>query len=101
MLWELKNAGVTKIVTRSTSTTHIDLKEATRMGFKVANAPDADQSIESIAKQTIRNLNMWDDGKCVGNACCCQKVCDMDKKKNKVGAEASEKQYYRYGHGGK
>jgi len=101
MLWELKNAGVTKIVTRSTSTTHIDLKEATRMGFKVANAPDADQSIESIAKQTIRNLNMWDDGKCVGNACCCQKVCDMDKKKNKGGAEASEKQYYRYGNGGK
>ncbi|SKB45091.1 D-lactate dehydrogenase [Parapedobacter luteus] len=78
MLWELKNAGVKKIITRSKITTHIDLREATRMGLKVANAPDEDQSVESIAKQTIRNLNAWDAGKCVGKACCCQKVCTMD-----------------------
>src|SRR5690606_11207705 len=30
MLWELKHAGVTKIITRSKITTHIDLGEATR-----------------------------------------------------------------------
>lgn len=75
MLWELKNAGIKHIITRSKVTTHIDLKEATRMGLKVANAPDDDQSVTSIAKQTIRNLNAWEAGKCVGKACCCQGNC--------------------------
>ncbi len=75
MLWELKNAGIKNIITRCKVTTHIDLKQATLMGLKVANAPDEDQSVEGIAKQTIRNLNAWESGKCVGKACCCQKVC--------------------------
>jgi Lactate dehydrogenase and related dehydrogenases len=75
MLWELKNAGVKHIITRCRNTTHIDLKEATRMGLKVANAPDDDQSVTSIARQTIRNLNAWEAGKCVGKACCCQANC--------------------------
>jgi len=75
ILWELKNAGVKNIITRCRVTTHIDLKEATRMGLKIANAPDDDQSVESIAKQTIRNLNAWEAGKCVGGACCCQGAC--------------------------
>ncbi|WP_374745477.1 lactate dehydrogenase [Parapedobacter sp. 2B3] len=100
MLWELKNVGVTKIITRSKTTTHIDLKEATRMDFKVANAPDADQSIENIAKQTIRNLNAWGVGKCVGKACCCQKVCEMDKKKVKPEADNQAENRYRYGQAG-
>lgn len=81
MLWELKAISVTKIITRSKTTTHIDLKEATRMGFNIANVPEEDQTLESIAKQTIRNLNAWDTGKCVGKACCCQKVCVMDRKR--------------------
>lgn len=75
LLWELKNAGVRKIITRSKTTTHIDLAQATRLGLKVANAPDEDQSTCSIARQTIRNLNAWEAGKCVGKACCCQNVC--------------------------
>ena len=82
MLWELKNVGVKNIITRSKNTTHIDLKEATRMGLKVANAPDEDQSVENIAKQTIRNLNAWEAGKCVGSACCCQKVCAVTSAKD-------------------
>ncbi len=86
MLWELKNIGITKLVTRSKTTTHIDLKAATRLGFKIANAPEEEHSVESIAKQTIRNLNAWGEGKCVGKACCCQNVCAIDKKK--VMAEA-------------
>ncbi|WP_353126366.1 lactate dehydrogenase [Parapedobacter pyrenivorans] len=81
MLWELKAISVTKIITRSKTTTHIDLKEATRMGFNIANVPEEDQTLESIAKQTICNLNAWDTGKCVGKACCCQKVCVMDRKR--------------------
>lgn len=100
MLWELKQAGITKIITRSQATTHIDLKEATRMDFKVANVPDADQSIENIARQTIRNLNAWDAGKCVGKACCCQKVCKIDKKKVKMEADNVQLNRYRYGQTG-
>ncbi|MGV3762394.1 MAG: lactate dehydrogenase [Parapedobacter sp.] len=100
MLWELKHAGVTKIITRSKATTHIDLKEATRMDFKVANVPDADQSIENIARQTIRNLNAWGTGKCVGKACCCQKVCEIDKKKVKTEADNPPANHDRYGQTG-
>lgn len=100
MLWELKHAGVMKIITRSKTTTHIDLNEATRMDFKVANVPDEDQSIENIAKQTIRNLNAWETGKCVGNACCCQKVCKIDKKKVKPETDHRVKNHYRYGQTG-
>lgn len=83
MLWELKNAGVKSIITRCRITTHIDLKEASRMGLKIANAPDEDQSVESIARQTIRNLNAWEAGKCVGRACCCQNSCSVAEVPNK------------------
>ncbi len=102
MLWELKNAGVKKIITRSKVTTHIDLKEATRMEFKVANTPDEDQSIASIAQQTIRNLNLWENGKCVGDACRCQKICAMDgKKKANEGMKGDAEYDYQYRYGGK
>ena len=97
MLWELRNAGVDKIITRSKETTHIDLKEATRMGFKVANAPDSDQSPENIARQTFRNLNAWDKGSCVGKACCCQKVCNIDKKKVTAVTDSCDENQYSYG----
>lgn len=82
MLWELKNTGIKKIITRSKSTTHIDLTVATQMGFKIANAPDDSQSVESIAKRTIRSLNAWDDSRCVGKACCCQGGCATANKNN-------------------
>src|SRR5690606_3847607 len=79
MLWELRNAGVDKIVTRSYTTTHIDLKEATRMGFKVAIASDADRSADSIARQTIRSLNAWEAGGGAGKACS-EDLRTIDKK---------------------
>lgn len=101
MLWELRNVGVTKIITRSKTTTHIDLKEAARMDFKVANTPDDDQSLESIAKQTIHNLNLWENGKCVGRACCCQKICEMDAKKKKDVTTSEHGHNYQYGYGEK
>lgn len=94
MLWELKNIGITKLITRSKTTTHIDLKTATQMGFKIANTPGEDQSVESIAKQTIRNLNAWGEGNCVGNACCCQNVCAIDKKKVTTEADSLPEQHY-------
>ncbi|WP_257657514.1 lactate dehydrogenase [Parapedobacter lycopersici] len=78
MLWQLKSMGVNKIITRSNITTHIDLKTATAMAFKVANIPREDMlAIKGIAEQVIRHLNLWESGKCVGAACCCQKVCAL------------------------
>lgn len=76
LLFSLKQIGVKYIITRSKATTHIDLNTATTLGIKVANNPADDQSVENTAKQTIKNLNLWEAGKCVNKACCCQKVCD-------------------------
>lgn len=71
LLLSLKHMGVKHIITRSKTTTHIDLQSATQLGIKVANNPSDDQSIENTAKQTIRNLDLWEAGRCVGRACCC------------------------------
>lgn len=81
LLEELRRLGVTRIITRSKETTHIDLREATRKGFKIANVPYEDQSVENISKSIIRNLNSWGKGKCVGASCCCDKVHDLEIKK--------------------
>lgn len=33
------------------------------------------EALQVIADKTIRNLDLWAAGKCVGNACCCAKEC--------------------------
>jgi len=76
LLFSLKQIGIRHIITRSKATTHIDLIAAYRLGIKVANNPSDDQSIENTARQTIRNLSLWESGKCVGNACVCLKNCN-------------------------
>ncbi|WDF67763.1 lactate dehydrogenase [Sphingobacterium oryzagri] len=73
----LKKAGVQKIVTRSMKTDHIDLFHAADLDIQVANTPYEDRSPKGIAEQTIRNLNLWDKGRCVGQACCCVKDCNV------------------------
>jgi len=72
LLYSLKQIGIKHIITRSNSTMHIDLANAERLGIKVANNPSEDQSVENTAYQTIRNLNLWEAGRCVGKACCCK-----------------------------
>lgn len=37
------------------------------------------EALQEIADQTIRNLDMWQQNKCVGNACVCGKDCDAVK----------------------
>ena len=51
ILSKLKEMGVKYISTRSTGTDHIDIKEANRLGLKVANIPS--YSPESIAEFTL------------------------------------------------
>jgi lactate dehydrogenase-like 2-hydroxyacid dehydrogenase len=75
LLLALKQIGIKHIITRSKTTTHIALDAANELGIKVANSPEGDQSTENIARQTIRNLSLWESGKCVGNACVCLKNC--------------------------
>src|SRR5690606_572276 len=76
LLQELQRVGVQKIVTRSLKTDHIDLYRAYDLGIQIANAPYSDRTPKGIAEQTIRNLNLWGSGKCVGQACCCVKECN-------------------------
>lgn len=77
LLEELQRAGVQKIVTRSITTDHIDLCHAYDLGIQIANTPYEDRTPRGIAEQTIRNLNLWGSGKCVGQACCCVKECNV------------------------
>lgn len=78
LLEELQRARVHKIVTRSVTTQHIDLLHAYALGIQIANTPYEDRSPKGIAEQTIRNLNLWGQGKCVGLACCCVKECKLE-----------------------
>lgn len=88
ILGKMKTMGVQKIVTRSVATDHIDLFCAADLNIQVANTPYEDRSPKGIAEQTIRNLNLWDKGRCVGAACCCVKDCNVipldttDEKRN-------------------
>ncbi|WP_437921729.1 lactate dehydrogenase [Sphingobacterium sp. LRF_L2] len=82
LLEQLKQVGVQKIVTRSLTTDHIDLYRAHELNIQIANTPYIDRSPKGIAEQTIRNLNLWEKGKCVGLACCCVKECGVLKSKN-------------------
>jgi len=79
LLYTLKQVGIKHIITRSKTTAHIDLAYAAKLGIKIANNPNPDQSIKSQADQTIRNLSLWESGQCVGSACCCIN-CDTVKK---------------------
>ncbi|TDS16291.1 Rossmann-fold NAD(P)-binding domain-containing protein [Sphingobacterium paludis] len=77
ILDQLKEVGIQKIVTRSLNTDHIDLYRAADLNIQVANTPYPDRTAKGIAEQTIRNLNLWDSGRCVGTACCCVKDCSI------------------------
>lgn len=90
---ELYKIGVRKIITRSLTTTHIDLYKAHDLKIQVANTPHADQTPKGIAEQTIRNLNLWGGGKCVGKACCCVNNCSAlsDNTSNATGKQDSSR----------
>ena len=89
LLEALKHAGVNKIVTRSITTEHINMTRAYELGIQIANTPYEDRTPKGIAEQTIRNLNLWGSEKCVGDACCCLKDCNVVKT-NKLNNEAAE-----------
>jgi len=68
-------------------TDHVDKAALTKYGIKLANVPGYPlvnhigavsspvfftiDELQLIADQTIRNLDLWQLGKCTGKACCC------------------------------
>jgi len=39
-----------------------------------------EEALQIIAEKTIKNLDLWDTGHCVGASCCCAKECLVDHK---------------------
>jgi lactate dehydrogenase-like 2-hydroxyacid dehydrogenase len=97
---KLADFGVKYIATRSAGTDHIDKEQAGERKIKVANVPAyspqaiaehtaalalalgtphqaflTTKALQQIADQTIKNLDLWQENKCVGKACACAKNC--------------------------
>lgn len=75
ILDSLVKIGVKKIISRSIQLNHIDVEYAGKLELHLANTPSEDNSPESIANQTIYNLNNWSEGACLGIACHCSFDC--------------------------
>lgn len=83
LLEVLSKIGVKKIITRSVTVDHIDVSFAGALNLHVANTPSEDQTLESIAKQTIINLNNWESNICLAEACHCSFDCKGKRDINK------------------
>lgn len=80
----LAEMGVKYIATRSISTLHIDQAAAARRNIKIANVPavsimaiTAAEMPLALAKETILNLDKWQENRCLGGACVCSRSCDQ------------------------
>lgn len=76
----LKVLGVKYIATSTFGYDHIDLEAAKHAGIKIANVPFKHGGALENMHQVIANLDNWAAGKCVGDACCCQKSCKVEDK---------------------
>lgn len=79
---KLAKLGVKFIVTGSAGTDHIDKEAAAACNIMIANVPSyssqsdlTNKDLQEIADQTIKNLDLWQANKCVGDACTCSKNC--------------------------
>lgn len=81
---KLADLGVKYIATRSTSTLHIDQDAAAKRNIKIANVPavslmaisEKEMSL-ALAKETILNLDKWQNNRCLGSSCVCSRSCDQ------------------------
>lgn len=72
---KLAALNVRFIVTQSIETDHIDKEAAAKYGIKLANVTNG--TPQEIADQTINNLNLYQQNKCVGDACACANSCRL------------------------
>ncbi|GAB3929906.1 Rossmann-fold NAD(P)-binding domain-containing protein [Mucilaginibacter myungsuensis] len=70
---QLALLNVRFIVTQSIDTDHLDRPAAGRYGIKLANVLSTEP--QAMADQTIRNLDMYQQKKCVGDTCACANAC--------------------------
>jgi D-lactate dehydrogenase len=78
LIEKLAGFGIKYLVTRSVDTNHIDKDAAMGFGLKIANLPDYSllpDAMQANADRVIRNLDLWELNKCVGNACVCARNC--------------------------
>lgn len=88
----LKAIGIKYIATSTFGYDHIDLEAARLNGIKIAHVPFRHGSALENMHQIIANLDNWAAGKCVGNACCCQRACaTVDLTKTYGNAEPASK----------
>jgi hypothetical protein len=85
---KLAKLGIKYIITRSVETGHIDKETAAKYAIKLSNmiiTPCLEYydsgELQEIANQTIHNLDMWQQNKCVGKACVCAKDCRAFQRK--------------------
>lgn len=63
------------IVTRGMETGHLDKEAAAKYGIKLSKVSNG--TPQEIADQTINNLNLYQQNKCVGKACACANGCPL------------------------
>lgn len=72
---KLADIHIRFIVTRSITNDHIDKSAAAKHRIKLANVLSG--LPQEVADQTITNLDLWQQNKCVGDACACAKNCKV------------------------
>lgn len=84
VIGKLAAMGVKYIATRSTTSSHIDLDEAARQHIRVASVPEQsmkniplEEQAMALARETILNLDKWQQNRCLGKACICSRSCDQ------------------------
>lgn len=85
---KLADLGVKYIATRSTSTLHINQEAAANRNIKIANvtavslmAVSEEEMPLALAKETILNLDKWQQNRCLGASCVCSRSCDQNDHK--------------------
>ena len=85
---KLADLGVKYIATRSTEILHIDQEAAAKRNIKIANVSavslmevSAGEMPLALAKETILNLDKWQENRCLGSSCVCSRSCDQVKLK--------------------
>ena len=84
VIYRLADLGVKYIATRSTVTLHIDQDAAAERNIKIANVPEstlltasAEGLALALARETILNLDKWQENRCLGDACTFSRSCDQ------------------------
>jgi lactate dehydrogenase-like 2-hydroxyacid dehydrogenase len=74
----LAGLGIKCITSRSVDINHIDKAYALSHHIKLSNVPDyLTSSLQQNADQVIKNLDLWQENKCLGKACISIKKCNI------------------------